>query len=610
MGDMKGSVRGVDFHRNDAEEDPFAELADIFESEVGRAAFRAPAPSVRGGQPMPAAPVDHDFTAEFADVFAAEMTGTPQRAPLAPAEMSYQSWLSPRGAMQPSGATGEQHVGRLQGPTSVEVDFERAIHGLSAPANPRHATVYETQSFAPERIVDDYRQVPAPSEMDDFDALIASELAAMHHLPARRVAAGAPAFDAARDAIHDDQSTAFDGRLDASNHDDDMGEEEGHATPRPGFLARHARLMAGGVVSLALVGAVGFFTFGSGSSDIGLAASSEPLLIKADAEPYKIAPENPGGRSIPNQNKAVYERVASPDAGRSTTQSALLTQSEEPIELPPEDEPSAYEDLPGVDLVDNEGLGLKDPARLEEVAAVAEDTSPVPVLQPRKVRTMVVRPDGTIVESAPVAAAPLLTAAAQPLPPVTATLASAAPDSAPAAEAPVPVVAEASVPQPLAPQTAAPAGVPYSAALVEEAPAISAPQVQPDAADLPSDPMQVAAIAMVPEAPVEAPVALAPEPPAAPAPELVAAVAPPPPAGSYFVQISSQPSEALAQQSLQSLGSRYASLIEGRSVGIQSAEIPGKGTFYRVRVATASKDEAATLCNRLKSAGGNCFVAR
>jgi hypothetical protein len=82
------------------------------------------------------------------------------------------------------------------------------------------------------------------------------------------------------------------------------------------------------------------------------------------------------------------------------------------------------------------------------------------------------------------------------------------------------------------------------------------------------------------------------------------------PAGGYFVQISSQPSEALAQKSLQSLGARFSGVIEGRPVGIQSAEIPGKGTFYRVRVAAESKTEAANLCNRLKAAGGNCFVAR
>ncbi|MBC8131030.1 MAG: SPOR domain-containing protein [Rhizobiaceae bacterium] len=352
-------------------------------------------------------------------------------------------------------------------------------------------------------------------------------------------------------------------------------------------------VLGGSVITLALLGTVGFFAWNN-AGDRNLAESGGPLLIKADAEPYKMVPKDPGGRSIPNQNKAVYERVASPGIEPTPTQSALLTDSEEPMDLPVEEEVAAYDDLPGVDLADNEGLGFKDEARIEEGALPFADSAPIPVLQPRKVRTMIVRSDGTIVQSEPAAAPPAMAAAAVATPIV---MADAVPR--PVAEQPVvngaPALIEASSSVPR------PQEVPFSSALVEElAPAqITAPE--PTAGAVPGLPTQVAD-------PVEV-ASIAPRPAEAPAPPAASAVAALV-AGGYFVQISSQPSEALAQASLQTLGSRFASVIEGRSIGIQSADIPGKGTFYRVRVATASKDEAATLCNRLKSAGGNCFVAR
>jgi cell division septation protein DedD len=78
----------------------------------------------------------------------------------------------------------------------------------------------------------------------------------------------------------------------------------------------------------------------------------------------------------------------------------------------------------------------------------------------------------------------------------------------------------------------------------------------------------------------------------------------------FYVQISSQPSEAAARDSLSSLTRRFAGQIGSRGVGIRTAEIPGKGTFYRVRVAAETRDEAVQLCETLKSAGGSCFVTR
>ncbi len=78
----------------------------------------------------------------------------------------------------------------------------------------------------------------------------------------------------------------------------------------------------------------------------------------------------------------------------------------------------------------------------------------------------------------------------------------------------------------------------------------------------------------------------------------------------FFVQIASQPSESAARESLDNMTRRFGQIIGGRGMGIQSAEIAGKGTFYRVRVATSTRSEAISLCESLKSAGGSCFVTR
>ena len=82
------------------------------------------------------------------------------------------------------------------------------------------------------------------------------------------------------------------------------------------------------------------------------------------------------------------------------------------------------------------------------------------------------------------------------------------------------------------------------------------------------------------------------------------------PDGNWAMQIASQPSEAAAQSSYQDLVRRYGSVLQGKEVNIVKAEISGKGTFWRVRVPAGSRNEAISLCENYKAAGGNCFVSR
>jgi hypothetical protein len=80
--------------------------------------------------------------------------------------------------------------------------------------------------------------------------------------------------------------------------------------------------------------------------------------------------------------------------------------------------------------------------------------------------------------------------------------------------------------------------------------------------------------------------------------------------GNWSVQIASQPTAEAAQTSYQNMARRYASILGGHAVNIVKADISGKGTYYRVRIATSSKDDAIALCTKYKAAGGNCFVSK
>ena len=59
----------------------------------------------------------------------------------------------------------------------------------------------------------------------------------------------------------------------------------------------------------------------------------------------------------------------------------------------------------------------------------------------------------------------------------------------------------------------------------------------------------------------------------------------------------------------QQLQQRHAGELAGKSPAIRRAEVNG-GTVYRVRVGPMPRDEASSLCSRLQSSGGQCFVAK
>ena len=128
-----------------------------------------------------------------------------------------------------------------------------------------------------------------------------------------------------------------------------------------------------------------------------------------------------------------------------------------------------------------------------------------------------------------------------------------------------------------------------------------APPIEPDTAphtprDAPNTELAVAFTA-----PSATPAA-----PAAPAPvETVERT----PTGDYGVQFSAPGTEAEARNAIVALKRSYASILDGMTVTSQKAENNGR-SFFRVRAVGLSREEAISVCEKIKATGGQCFVAR
>lgn len=327
--------------------------------------------------------------------------------------------------------------------------------------------------------------------------------------------------------------------------------------PRKGLMIAAALL---GVAVMGVGVMVGLRGFGGAQK----AADGGVPVIRAEAGPNKVAPQNPGGVDIPNQNKEIYER-AQPATAANTR---VVNREEQPIDVQavaratPRVIPLAPPETPAPQAAEAPAAPAPAPpangAAAAAVAPAAPAAAPASVLgEPRRVRTIAVRPDGTIASAPPAPAAPAAVASA---PPAEATPAPQRTAAIPAAPRPQPQ-------PPVRPQTAA------------------APATAPAATAAP--------------APTPAPVAVAARPEAAA------------PAGAGFmVQLGAPGSEAEARATFNTLQRRFSEQLGGQSPVIRRADVGNGRTVYRLRVGPFSRDEAVERCEALRTAGGQCFIAR
>ncbi|HEX8665616.1 MAG TPA: hypothetical protein VF744_16485, partial [Beijerinckiaceae bacterium] len=157
-------------------------------------------------------------------------------------------------------------------------------------------------------------------------------------------------------------------------------EAQGRERPR----VRKGLIAVGAVLGTAVIALGGAFVLRKPSTTT---AGGEPPVIAASKEPLKVQPENPGGVDIPNQNAQVYER------GGENRQTRVVNREEQPVDV-----------QQAARAAQTPSAGVVPPSTATPGAAPAAPPPRMPqnsvvstLGEPKRVRTVSVRPDGTIV---------------------------------------------------------------------------------------------------------------------------------------------------------------------------------------------------------------------
>jgi hypothetical protein len=312
--------------------------------------------------------------------------------------------------------------------------------------------------------------------------------------------------------------------------------------------SRRPLYLMAAIIILGIAGIGASFTLKSAPS-----GPREIATIKASQEPAKIAPESTESKDTSVQDVSILNKTAQP------APSATLDNVEQPVDLA-----QVQEKAPRIIPLDGSAAS-PDVARSGAASVPVPAPPPAPVqaqsqsapltiaglIEPKKVKTVSVRPDGTLIPTEEAQPDPVIgTIVDVPLP---------APRPAlPAARASTPKVAER------VPTT--PEGGPKYAARVDQ----GAVTQQPPADAQPSAPART---------------------------------------GNYSVQLAAPESEAEARAIQVKLLKKHAAELSGFRTSIRRAQV-GEKTVYRVRVGGLSQEEANALCQKVQSGGSACFVAR
>ncbi len=351
-------------------------------------------------------------------------------------------------------------------------------------------------------------------------------------------------------------------------------ELEAEAEPRRRFTM--SRAVMGPLVAIALLGVAGgglYWVLGQGGAPSGPA----PLLV-ADTNPVK---ETPDPVEPTSSQSVVFNEIS----GANNPADEQLVPRDQ-ADVAALNEAAASSGGSGV-LANADGTGI-DPNQ--------------DGLVNRKVRTVTVRPDGTIISGADSMAGSAILPVERPDVPTVPGADVSTPDLVAATE-PVTATPAATTPAPVATTPPVTAGSVVPVVDATGAPLSGRTTTIPSSR--PADFAQAAAAALsasaVPATPVAAP---ATAQPAAAAPTVSDTNS----GASAFVQLASQRSEEAARQSAQSMNTRYGVLFGGAAPEIQRVDLGERGIYYRVLVPAASRDAAASICTNIRAAGGDCLL--
>jgi hypothetical protein len=360
---------------------------------------------------------------------------------------------------------------------------------------------------------------------------------------------------------------------------------------------RRGMMMAGAVIGIAVIGVGALLAFGRKPDQPRVPGNGAPVIAAAPGA-VKERPANPGGVDVPNQDKAIFQQRQEP----ARSPERVAPREEQPVDL--SQAQRAVRQIPGVPVVAAPAVPQPPPAQTATVDPTPTATAP-PVRQVQGIPIVLSPPP------APVPAPPPAPVQASPPPAQVSVTPSVTVSPPPARVEAPPPPAPARV-EPAAPRRVQ--SVPVRSETAETprprpAPAqpVRRPVEEPQSND-PNAPLRITPPALRGTSTPQR-VASAPSAPAAPS-EATQRINPDTGGGGGFtVQLSAEGSEDAAQARFARMRSQYGDVLGGASPSVRRAEVGGR-SVYRLRVGNMSREEANSLCERLKASGGSCFVAR
>jgi hypothetical protein len=456
----------------------------------------------------------------------------------------------------------EEFERRLRAPEVPEpsrdplADLARLVAGQGKPSRDPLASIFAdapAQTSAPNVEHDAFaEQARFAQELPDLSQMMRGGFDQGGHEPARSADTRfEPTFDAPA-AYERQQPEAYR----PSAEYEDWAEQESvppdasqPAPPAP--RSRKPLYLTAAVIGVGLVAIGGTLAWRGGASN-----PSGVTIIKAASGPTKVQPEAKDGKDVPGQSSTMLDKsVSTPPVKK------VVSREEPPMDV------AAAEKTPRVIP-----LGGGDAARTAPVPPPPlQPSQPTPSVfpEPKKVKTVAVRADGTVISSE--ATKPAQTAPAQPAArnstPKTDTRAAATPTPQTTPQAARP----ASPPKPPA-TTAAAAPKPTPAAVAKPKPQVAAVQPQDEETDDDAAPAKPAAAT----------------------------------GGGFGLQLAAAGSEGEARATAQRLGEKYSGALGGRRPSVVKAA--DKASVWRIRVSGMSRESAVGACEKIKAAGGACIV--
>lgn len=191
-----------------------------------------------------------------------------------------------------------------------------------------------------------------------------------------------------RDDDYDDYDDTYDPEYADDGYMPPHGEEMYEAEPRR-RKGRLALILGASAVGLVVAGVAGVFAYNMATGKGGITAAGTPPVIRADSAPAKTSSPTPAAPE--GSQKMIYDRV-----GANAGSERMVTREEQPVDVTTAARASAPP--PGAD-----------PAAPPAQTAQS-------LTEPKKVRTLTVRADGSVAQGIPTSAVSAYAANQNPLP--------------------------------------------------------------------------------------------------------------------------------------------------------------------------------------------------